>query len=241
MKALEKLVALALLDHWSRSRDTFPSLSRLAQWTSLSRRSVVTHLAALERAQAIRVTRTHGRANRYDLGPLLTLHQCTSCTSAGDAPVQEMHGTSAGDAPPVVQEMHPKGSIEGTQEGTQLLTRTKRAPKSAAPRLRRVPDSWEPSDAHRQLATSRGIDFDVELASFRDYEFATPKTDFDAAFRNWLRRARPMTSRSTPAGVQSTARTGWTPSRFQPVQPNHGPAYDPASNAASLDELAQQE
>ena len=35
-----------------------------------------------------------------------SINQCNSRTSAGDAPVQEMHVTSAGDAPEPVQEVH---------------------------------------------------------------------------------------------------------------------------------------
>jgi len=58
-------------------------------------------------------------------------------------------------------------------------------------RWRRVPEGWAPNDAHRAIAASRGVDFDKELAAFRDHEFAAPKLDADAAFRNWLRRATP--------------------------------------------------
>jgi Helix-turn-helix domain len=103
---LEKLVALALLDHWSRRRDTFPSAERLAKWTSLCRRSVLRSLAALEAKGAIAVTRSHGRANRYELGPLMAVtsapqspvpvsHQCPTVTT----PVTDSHPTSAPQSP----------------------------------------------------------------------------------------------------------------------------------------------
>lgn len=56
-------------------------------------------------------------------------------------------------------------------------------------RGRRVPEQWNPNEEHRQFAQEHSLDLDGELAKFRDHEFAQPKTDWDATFRNWLRRA----------------------------------------------------
>lgn len=58
-------------------------------------------------------------------------------------------------------------------------------------RWRRVPADWEPTDEHRAIARERGLDFELELAKFRDHEFATAKSDASGTFRNWLRNARP--------------------------------------------------
>lgn len=58
-------------------------------------------------------------------------------------------------------------------------------------RWRRVPEGWNPTLAHVNLARERGVDIALELAKFRDHEFAQPKSDADATFRNWLRAARP--------------------------------------------------
>jgi hypothetical protein len=57
-------------------------------------------------------------------------------------------------------------------------------------RWRRCPAEWTPTDEHRQLARERGVDFETELAKFRDHEFATGKSDANGTFRNWLRNAR---------------------------------------------------
>lgn len=61
---------------------------------------------------------------------------------------------------------------------------------------RRVPSTWAPNEEHREIARKRKVDFETELASFRDYDFDKPKRDPDATFRNWLRRARPMNGAS---------------------------------------------
>ena len=71
----EKLVALALLNHWSRASETFPSVNRLVDWTSLHRTTIMKAIQALEGCGVLVVTRTTGRANRYELGGLTGLPQ----------------------------------------------------------------------------------------------------------------------------------------------------------------------
>lgn len=72
-----------------------------------------------------------------------------------------------------------------------LRSRAAAAVSPKPKKWRRVPSLWVPSAQHEEIARARGLDFDLELASFRDYEFGTAKSDADAAFRNWLRKARP--------------------------------------------------
>ncbi len=36
-----------------------------------------------------------------------------------------------------------------------------------------------------------GIDVDRETATFKDYTFASAKTDWPATWRNWMRKAKP--------------------------------------------------
>lgn len=83
-------------------------------------------------------------------------------------------------------------------------------------KLCRVPSSWEPKPAHHELARKHGRVLADEVAAFRDYEWPTGKgkSDFDAAFRNWLRPKKfEGGSRKTPA-VQ---RTVWN----NPQKPVH--------------------
>lgn len=135
LRPLERLVALALLDHWSKeSPRPWPSLRALSDHTGLSRRAVWGALQGLAASGAIRIhlqrpTRDGAPipnvkpTNHYDLKGLLSLpvhevHQCTSDTSAGDAPVHERTPTGARGARIPVHELHPKEPKEGTQEGT---------------------------------------------------------------------------------------------------------------------------
>lgn len=84
LKPTEKLVALAILNHWSRNRATYPSVPRLALWTGLSERTVQTCLAGLQQAGAIGVKRQVGTSNTYDLSPLFSAD--SNKTPAGAAP-----------------------------------------------------------------------------------------------------------------------------------------------------------
>lgn len=55
-----------------------------------------------------------------------------------------------------------------------------------------APESWEPSAKVLAWAEAEGFtagEIERELAKFRDYEFPKPKSNWDAAFRNWLRNA----------------------------------------------------
>jgi hypothetical protein len=140
LRAPEKLVGLALLDHWSRGSETFPSVQRLAAWTSLDRTSVMRALQGLEQRGAIIVTRRKGAPNRYELGQLTLLPVAESDRST-TTPVAESDGSGTDVGPtPVAEsdqslsttsrtERHPPVAEsdttsrterhEGTQEGTQ--------------------------------------------------------------------------------------------------------------------------
>lgn len=103
LSANDKLVALALLNHWSKSRETFPSVARLADWTSLSRCSVMRSIKRLTASGAIGVAGEKGRANRYDLAHLTSLQQrpvSHSDQSQGDTPpVSHSDGSSLPQRP----------------------------------------------------------------------------------------------------------------------------------------------
>lgn len=77
------------------------------------------------------------------------------------------------------------GAGEPAASAAQQATKTKRATQ--------LPADWAPTPRHAEIAAERGIWVSVEAEKFRDYCAATGKTyrDHDAAFRNWLRNAKP--------------------------------------------------
>lgn len=72
--ATEKMVLLAIIDHWSEaSPEPWPSVPTLSELCSLGRTAVLEALAGLERDGVIAVRRVAGRPNRYDLTRLVAV------------------------------------------------------------------------------------------------------------------------------------------------------------------------
>jgi hypothetical protein len=64
-------------------------------------------------------------------------------------------------------------------------------------RAAQIPEWWKPNDVHRELARTEGVDLEVEVVQFRDHAQATGRVlkNWDAGFRNWLRKAKALTPR----------------------------------------------
>lgn len=216
LRAPAKLVALALLDHWSRRSETFPSVERLAAWTSQDRRTVLRCLHELEQTGAIVVKRSSGRPNVYALGSLMALpvsesHRCQPGTSVTESPVTESHPCQS--ITPPVTESHgtsvtesPEGTQEGTQEGTHGESaheptepteppkpgrrRAKRAKRSRAPEVP-LPADWSPNAAHRAYAAKHGLDLETVADAMRGWAEGRTTVSWDGTFTTWLaNRAR---------------------------------------------------
>jgi hypothetical protein len=121
LRSTEKLVALALLDHWSRSTETFPSVQRLSDWTSLDRTSVMRALGGLEQRKAVTVTKRKGAANRYALGQLLLLPVAESDRSEGED-----------TAEPVAQSDHSDGATSRSERPDEQANQSRRATRPVA-------------------------------------------------------------------------------------------------------------
>jgi hypothetical protein len=61
--------------------------------------------------------------------------------------------------------------------------------KAAQKRATRVPEDFTPDLAYAQ-AQVPDIDAEAEAAKFRDWEFAKPKSDWSATWRNWVRTCK---------------------------------------------------
>ncbi len=64
----------------------------------------------------------------------------------------------------------------------------------------RLPDGWEPTDAHRGYAAANNLLIEDELARFRDHHLAKGSImkDWDAAFRLWMRNSVKWAKPTTP-------------------------------------------
>lgn len=108
-----------------------------------------------------------------------------------ERPEKDQGGARARDAPDLLD------GFQDGRSGGQVDQRGEDHAKSK--RGRRLPADWRPSAAHYEFGASEELEFDrrqvdFEADKFRDYWLAesgskTVKRDWDAAFRNWLRRA----------------------------------------------------
>jgi hypothetical protein len=207
LEPLERLVALAILDHWSRKSDKpYPSITRLQAWTGLCKNAVLHAIRGLKRAGAIQVTSGgNGTSNAYDIGPLMRLpvretNRSTWSTGSPDERVHQTNATSSPGAPRPVRPTNPKEPTEGTNEGTKSGARKR------LPLARKAPLGFEFNEADREaerMARFRGVDLDATRAAWLGYEYGRGIKDFHAAWRNWLSRERPRNGRAL-AAVQET-------------------------------------
>ena len=107
-------------------------------------------------------------------------------TGQYEASPRESHGDKAGS---------PVGSPEGVPPSRPDPTRPE--PNKSERRQRRapeiqLPEGWEPTPDHHQLAKDQGVNCLHEAAKFRDHAAANDRRqrDWDASFRTWLRRSR---------------------------------------------------
>lgn len=79
-----------------------------------------------------------------------------------------------------------EGRKEGEGEGEGSTTGARRAKRAV-----QIPDTWEPTAAHKEQASELHLNLTTEADKFRDHARANGRTakDWDAAFRNWLRKA----------------------------------------------------
>jgi len=122
------VVYMALCRHADVDQVSWPSATKIAKKTKISRRKVLDALARLEKANIINGERHAGRVNKYRLidrsawGHTIEADQCMPCTSAPRAPDQCTPCTTP------VQEVHTPSYIsKETQEGN-----TRRASKATA-------------------------------------------------------------------------------------------------------------
>lgn len=141
-----KAVLLRLADYANDRGECFPSITLIAEETEFSTRAIKTAIDLLEEVNIIQVDRSNGRHNRYKITPEnftpktkkqsktsgeKSSNQCNTFTSAGDAPVQEVHVTSAGDALEPVQEVHTNHHI--TTNNHQLSSSNTHEGKNSQP------------------------------------------------------------------------------------------------------------
>jgi Helix-turn-helix domain len=211
--ASTKLVALALLDHWSRTTETFPSIDRLAAWTSLNRTTVIRCLGTLEKLGGILVTRRNGASNRYALGQLSLLpvaprDQSDDATGRTSRPEpvaprdQSDDATSRTSRPEPValrdstsRATRPEVSQEVSHQESHSAARAPDPPTDGIQKRQRgrqrqhetaLPPDWQPTDAHRAFAAQHQLHLELEVDSFRGWAAGKTTVSWEGTFTTRL-------------------------------------------------------
>lgn len=159
LPAQARLVLLVLVEHMPTA---FPSVSRIAEHSGLSRRQVMREIQRLEEVGVVRVIRRCGLPNTYTLPDQWTemllvtnSHQCPTDTSDQQSPVTDSHPTSDQQSPPPVTDSHPKQEVK--QEVKREGSRSHRSRSSAA-KSKGKGESKTPQPGHAELV---GFYFDA--------------------------------------------------------------------------------
>jgi hypothetical protein len=103
---------------------------------------------------------------------------------------------------------HDEGNATASEAHAKGNAEERRGEKRKEPvprkRATQLPDGWEPTDQHRELARTLGVNADREADQFRDHHAAKGSTfkDWNRAFNTWLRNAQqwsPSREQAAPA------------------------------------------
>lgn len=190
-----KIVLVALDLHVNEMGDpAFPSYVRLATLTSLSSRSVIEHVAIAEKAGWLTREKRFNKEGRQqsNLFYLQVPHHLAMASNAGEAPDLGLSEGEAGSP------MGAVGSPSGVKQVHPELTTGKNHSKRTNKRA--LPADFAVSEEMRAWAKTKGLSSPDDLIEqFRDYHIANGSTytDWDAAFRTWIRNDKTFRSRRT--------------------------------------------
>lgn len=186
-----KAVLMCLADyHNAETGQCFPSIQTIMNYTEYSDRTIQKKLFRLTTLGLIRITPRSGTSNAFHLQ-----------FEAGTARQQEVEPTP--EPPNVVHPTPERGTGDPrTSDGVTGINGNITSPSNARAKPKQLmPDDWQPDpDVAAQLASSfPHLEISHEADQFRDYWLARgePRADWQAAFRNWVRKSAQSASRPT--------------------------------------------
>lgn len=192
------LMLLAIADFADDDGNAYPAVPTLAKKCRMQSRNANVILAALRASGELQVRPNEGPhgTNRYRI--VMGAQGVQSLAGDGmqerappqeRAPLQRLARTPAKACSKPLQ-----GIADEPSENHQGTTKRERARAS-----RNCPDSFEVSQALKDWAAGQHPEVDrvAETAKFRDQTFKQPISEWDRAWRNWIRRAAEF-SAATP-------------------------------------------
>jgi hypothetical protein len=194
MPSGRKFVAIALANYADENGSCFPSVEKLAQWTSQGEKTVRRHLDDLETEGFL--TRERVRREDGTLGVYRFVLQRSFSPEAKLASGQIFH------QPPAKMATHNHQSYPSTKNNNT--------------RGSRLPVDWQPSQAEINFALDTGWTrehVEIEVNKFRDYWISKAganacKVNWTATWRNWVRNNLQSNSRPPPHKQETYAEIG---------------------------------
>jgi DNA-binding Lrp family transcriptional regulator len=203
----QKMVTIMLANYANEDAKAWPSLETLAKKTRLSRRSVIQQIAKLEEIGVVKkVGNTQMGVNIYQLN----IHtKFIENTSEPDSPPSERR------APLLVNDVHlPSERRSPNPSYNHHINLVSKKNLKCT-----LPENFTVTDSHRNFAKANGLpNPDKELEHFKDHHLTNGSKfiDWNAAFRNWLRRSQQFNK--TPAYQSHKAEIKSTVPDFVPEQ-----------------------
>lgn len=210
----DKLVLLALADNANDEGFCWPSVTTLSVKCGLEVRSVSRVMERLETSGHLTRKERPGRSNTYVVHPRLKV------TPDLKSPLTDGQATPDPRSPPPPTHSQgtpdPRSPItirEPSSEPSVNLERGSRAAR--APTAKRLPADFDLSETRKAIARAENTDPEREFAKFCDHWRAASgsnarKHDWDAAWRNWCRKAADFKPRNGAADSSPTLT--WRPS-----------------------------
>lgn len=195
----------------------FPSVAYVQQFTSQDRKTVLANIGRLIELGFIadtgkRAGKTRGVVVYKFNGPVFGTVKANS-TETGTAPNS---GPLSGPVFPAKQSRFSVEAVPKTGHGKKGKERESKEQEIGAraartPPRKRAPADFLVTDEMRTWAASRtpGVDIERETEAFRDHEYRNGKTDWPAAWRSWMRKARSVVKAPAEAA-------GWKPPPDEP-------------------------
>jgi hypothetical protein len=256
----EKLLLLVLANYADESFECWPSQRTLAADTCMTDRGVRKILAALEERRFIKRYEQR-RKDGYRASDLIQIDfeadHFDAEHGSGDQSERDEKSSPEEISPERRSEepeckSHRNADAISAEPGSGLTTlepsrNRQKEPlsKARAPKSKRVPAEWKLTQPVFNLGISLGMtaeEIGLDVEQFRDHEFRDPHSDWDAAFRKWLRRTaqektRRERNRQTRAGSvapetdprranTNARRDAWVELAQERGELSPGPAHD---------------
>jgi hypothetical protein len=211
--ATAKAVLLVIADAADKRGVAYPSQAALAEATELTERSVRSAIGVLVASKLVRCQTRYrpggSRASTRYVLPIIpeAVSGMPDANQPNDNDLQTIPEAPAGMDGAYRKDLPVCGG--GIPEAPSALVPTVLEPVEEPPvvplrgekrktkKSHRVPDEFVPNAEMRELADELRVDFAAELLKFRNYHFPEPHSNWNAALRNWLCRAKPAGRRTS--------------------------------------------